>query len=285
MCLLAISYVSCLIYVGGKLKAFGAANSQLTTPVTKATENKLVLVEIPTDSREKEIFLATGVLTAIAVWVLLQATGLFVDEIHPWTTIYTGLCALVGIVDVFFNKGVEVKQAAAGIERLILRDPERQAHVDAAGFLAGYLLGLPCYCFKPDVIEALKMVQDYPASLSVYQQTPRDMKSKANVKKDPLNQQKLESILAELKSRFSFSTPAADETPTAATTAETTKAVAKSSALAKADLKQTALAKDLQEQIYKDEKVQLTTDAKVFNLGRVLVWLMVPVAAEKLKYG
>jgi hypothetical protein len=43
------------------------------------------------------------------------------------------------------------------MNRLFLRDPEREARVQAATFLAAYVLGLPCFCFSPNVLEALRM--------------------------------------------------------------------------------------------------------------------------------
>lgn len=43
-------------------------------------------------------------------------------------------------------------------------------HCDSAAFLVGYLLGLPCFCFKPDVVEAVKLLREYPDSLNAYKQ-------------------------------------------------------------------------------------------------------------------
>ena len=73
-------------------------------------------------------------------------------------------------LDVVFRQGSALRQAAAGLERLVLSDDERQSHCDGAAFLVGYLLGLPCFCFRPDVVEALKLLREYPELLNVYKQ-------------------------------------------------------------------------------------------------------------------
>jgi hypothetical protein len=79
---------------------------------------------------------------------------------------HSGLLAL----DVTFRQATGIRQAAAGLDRLILRDEERQAHCDGSAFLAGYLLGLPCFCYKADVSEAVRLLSDAAESLSVYKQ-------------------------------------------------------------------------------------------------------------------
>ena len=47
----------------------------------------------------------------------------------------------------------------AGLTRLFLRDTERETRVQAATFLVAYLLGLPCFCFRPNVLETLRMTE------------------------------------------------------------------------------------------------------------------------------
>lgn len=69
----------------------------------------------------------------------------------------------MGVWDLTQRKGQELTLALAGINRLFLRDPERDAHVQAATFLSAYLLGLPCFCFSPNVMEAVRMTAQVPA--------------------------------------------------------------------------------------------------------------------------
>ncbi len=124
-------------------------------------------VTVPSDAREIEVFLATNIGIAGLIWVILQVLGAFSGDVHPWASLYSSLLLLAGGANVLLRQGKELRQAVAGIERLILRDEDRQAHVDASAFLAGYLLGLPCFCYKPDVAEALKMMQSKQGNLCV----------------------------------------------------------------------------------------------------------------------
>lgn len=78
--------------------------------------------------------------------------------------------ALSMAADVYFREGKELKMAAAGLERLTLRNEEREGHCDAAALLVGYTLGLPCFCFRPDVLEALRLFRDAPSSLEAFKQ-------------------------------------------------------------------------------------------------------------------
>jgi hypothetical protein len=64
------------------------------------------------------------------------------------------------VLDTIFRNGSAVRAAAAGVERLILRDEEREEFVEASGLVLGYLLGLPCFAFQPDVGEAVKMLRN-----------------------------------------------------------------------------------------------------------------------------
>lgn len=55
--------------------------------------------------------------------------------------------------------GKLVSLVLSGWNRLFLRDPERECRVQAATFLTAYLLGLPCFCFSPNVLEVMRMVE------------------------------------------------------------------------------------------------------------------------------
>lgn len=105
-----------------------------------------------------------------ALWVSFEAAQNIFTDLHPWTTLL-GIAAIIAAgVDVAVKQGKGLKQASAGLERLVLKDAERETHSDGAAFLVGYLLGLPCFCFRPDVTEALKMLRDDPECLDFYRQ-------------------------------------------------------------------------------------------------------------------
>lgn len=100
-------------------------------------------------------------------------------------------------------------------------------------------MGLPCYCFRPDVVEALRMLRDNPSSLDSYKQ--------------PLAR-KTSSIPTISRSFFDAFTGKQQPTNTSVFTIPALPS-------------------------------SVAPETDVFALGRVLVWLMAPVAAEKLKYG
>jgi hypothetical protein len=62
----------------------------------------------------------------------------------------------------FTAQGASSKLILSGLNRLFLRDPEREARVQSATFLIAYLLGLPCFCFSPNVMEAVRLSSDVP---------------------------------------------------------------------------------------------------------------------------
>ena len=68
------------------------------------------------------------------------------------------------------RQGSSIRKAAAGLERLLLSDDERVAHCDGSALLVGYLLGLPCFCYRPDVVEAVKLLRESPDSLDAFKQ-------------------------------------------------------------------------------------------------------------------
>lgn len=228
-------------------------------------------MSVPTDNRGSEVFLATSLLLSLLLWVFLQLTGIFVEDLHPYTALYTILCTLTGAYDVVLRGGKELKQAVSGLERLILKDDERQAHVDASAFLAGYLLGLPCFPYKPDEREATKMARE-AAALTVYQQqVVRTLKANKqrnkgdNKETDGKGSMTFERLLGEFKNSLGGGKGNGKEveiqkSPSSLTSSAPT-------------LPMPAVIPVIDE------------EDQVFNIGRVLIWLLTPVAAEQLKYG
>ena len=91
-------------------------------------------------------------------------------DAHPWATLCGSAVVAVAVLDLTLRQGIALRTAAAGIERLILSDKERQLHCDAASFLMGYLLGLPCFCYKPNVAETVALLQQQPDTLNAFKQ-------------------------------------------------------------------------------------------------------------------
>ncbi len=96
----------CKTSVGGSIRAFGVANSQVTSPVVDAISAAMVTVDVPTDDREIEVLFASIAFAVSSGWVMLQvypsrappvplinyhlssqAASYVNSEIHPWATL------------------------------------------------------------------------------------------------------------------------------------------------------------------------------------------------------
>ena len=219
----------------GNLKVFGAANSIITTPVMSKQQTKLIgsLSVLPYDNRDEEVLFAGSIAGIGLVYISLQFFSIFNDDLHPIATLLGCLSALIVGLDLFNRESKGIKAAIAGFDRLVLRDTEREMHCDGAAFLVGYLLGLPCFPFRPDTIEALKLVRDNPESLEIYKQPLALGKIKGTVSND----KQITDIVKD-------GNPIFDLPP-----------------------------------------LPNNNNNEIIGLGRVLVWLMAPVAAENMKYG
>eukprot|EP00557_Chaetoceros_sp_GSL56_P001727 CAMPEP_0176504666 /NCGR_PEP_ID=MMETSP0200_2-20121128/16062_1 /TAXON_ID=947934 /ORGANISM="Chaetoceros sp., Strain GSL56" /LENGTH=466 /DNA_ID=CAMNT_0017904127 /DNA_START=267 /DNA_END=1667 /DNA_ORIENTATION=+ len=151
------------------------------------------LPNVPVDNRAQEITSALLTLAVVGICLILQGfgNGLGLDEVTPYTSAILYSILGIGIVDNFFDglKGIssfiikmnseklpEAVKNAKGIEkdsmpfglgsgaitgtvvrgltRLWSVDTERECQCEAAAFFAAYSLGLPCFGFKPNALEA-----------------------------------------------------------------------------------------------------------------------------------
>lgn len=60
--------------------------------------------------------------------------------------------------DVWKNSGSSTKLVLSGMNRLFLKDVERESRAEAGAFLTAYITGLPCFAFQPNAVEALRCV-------------------------------------------------------------------------------------------------------------------------------
>ncbi len=245
---------------GGTLKAFGLSVSQLTSPLYSATNTRFMSSnKIPQDDRDVQIISFGAVTSFSALWVLLEIIGRFDSDVHPWATLLGCAGALVGFYDLSINKGAWFQNVLGGFDRLALRDSEREAFCDSSTLLSGYLLGLPCFCYQPEVVEALKLLRDNPAALDAFKQ-PRAiiLKKKAAKSASTASNNIFDAFFKPGKLLPSSDAAVVEET------------------------------KDITGE---NESFQLTSSINndkeeiALNLGRLLVWLYTPVAAEALKYG
>lgn len=268
------------MWPGDALRAFGLAIGQLTAPVTSATAAaSYSKVEIPYDDREKEVLLASVTAALAAALVGLQAWGFLQPDAQVWGNLYSLLLLGVISLDIFLRKGVDLRIAAAGIERLVLADDERQYHCDGAAFLAGYLLGLPCFCFRPDVLEALKLLREYPDCLDGYKQPLAQRASPQQQAGRGGGAFGVGNLFSSSKEPVTKAATAGGGSAGTTTGSSRTNAVADTlnTMLAPYNAAAAAAARRSSTEELKSERD--------LALGRVLVWLMAPVAAEQLKYG
>jgi len=118
------------------------------------------LPPVPHDERTSELGAGVAALTVLGGALMVEALGPLVHvDTWPATVVLVGAAVAAGL-DLTQRQGEEVKLVLAGLSRMFMRDPEREARVQAATFLSAYLLGLPCFCFSPNVLEAVKMTTD-----------------------------------------------------------------------------------------------------------------------------
>lgn len=142
------------------------------------------LPEIPTDERGTEI---TSALTVSSVLGFCWVCGVLgFDTITPYTTIVWVLILGVGAIDNFYDliklgtktfakdqvgelpkelplglgSGSLTGTIVKGFNRLIQVDTERECECEAAAFFVAYSLGLPCFSFRPNALEAAVMVAE-----------------------------------------------------------------------------------------------------------------------------
>jgi len=160
-----------------------------------------------------------------------------------------------GAAEVTLRQGSSIRKAAAGLERLLLSDDERVAHCDGSALLVGYLMGLPCFCFRPDVVEAVKLLKESPDSLDAYKQP-------AAAKRRPVTGSS-SSFMKMFQGGLGDKRKPAESV---------------SMSIQRVDL-------DADLSIYTDVGDKEAASQRLLRVGRLLIWLIAPVAAETMKYG
>ena len=142
------------------------------------------LPDIPTDDRGKEVTSALGVAGTVGFcWVV----GILnIQEITHFTNTVWIIIVLVGVIDNFYDllklgaktfgndklgelpkelplslgSGQVTGTIVKGFYRLLQVDTERECECEAAAFFIAYTLGLPCFSFRPNALEAAVMVAE-----------------------------------------------------------------------------------------------------------------------------
>eukprot|EP00535_Pseudo-nitzschia_heimii_P002892 CAMPEP_0197186504 /NCGR_PEP_ID=MMETSP1423-20130617/14081_1 /TAXON_ID=476441 /ORGANISM="Pseudo-nitzschia heimii, Strain UNC1101" /LENGTH=450 /DNA_ID=CAMNT_0042637849 /DNA_START=213 /DNA_END=1565 /DNA_ORIENTATION=- len=162
-------------------------NSKVACPdgTTKTRGERLAtLPDVPTDERGTEISSALAVSSVLGFcWV---AGVLNIEEITPFTTLLWTFIVAIGTLDNFYDliklgvktfandlggklpkelplslgSGQLTGTVVKGFNRLIQVDTERECECEAAAFYIAYSLGLPCFSFRPNALEAAVMVAE-----------------------------------------------------------------------------------------------------------------------------
>jgi hypothetical protein len=137
----------------GSVKAFGSAVPMLSNMPSNSKQRSSLLSfldKLPEDERGREVVSASVTLAAIGSLVSLQLIGIFWDDAHMLANLlFLSSAGFIGF-DVMRQQSLNVKKAFMGIERLFVQDTERECWSEAAAFLAAYMLGLPCFCYRPE---------------------------------------------------------------------------------------------------------------------------------------
>jgi hypothetical protein len=182
----------------GSFSQYGILQKEITAlPTTRESRVRLLdgsiktrgdrldsLPDIPTDERGKEVASAAAV--SAVVGFCWAAGVLDLDGITPFTSAVWILIVTIGILDNFYDllkfsvttfakdkvgdlpdelplslgSGQISGTVVKGFSRLIQVDTERECECEAAAFFAGYTLGLPCFSFRPNSLEAAVMVAE-----------------------------------------------------------------------------------------------------------------------------
>lgn len=116
----------------------------------------LVLLQVPDDDRTQEIGYAASFILLLGSDFSWEGVG---QVMHYDTTIPTAIGILTAsamAVDVWKGSGYTSKLIINGLNRLFLKDVERESRAEAGAFLVAYITGLPCFAFQPSAVEALR---------------------------------------------------------------------------------------------------------------------------------
>lgn len=150
------------------------------------------LDDVPSDDRGKEVTSALAVSGVVGVCFLANFLGM--EDITPLTNFISFAIVTVGVVDNFYDvlkfgsnvaissmdtsdsnkekmkipekdslpfglgSGKLTGTVVRGLTRLLSVDTERECQCEAAALYAAYTLGLPCFAFRPNSLEAAYLI-------------------------------------------------------------------------------------------------------------------------------
>ncbi|CAM9264507.1 unnamed protein product [Choristocarpus tenellus] len=146
--------------VGQKFSRDLGSLSLLPTNISQKDKALKGLPKVPTDDRTLEISYAASFVALVGCDFSWEGIG---QVMHTDTTVPTvlGLLTAAAVaVDVWKGAGENSKTVLNGLNRLFVKDVERESRAEAGAFLVAYITGLPCFAFQPSAIEALRMMTE-----------------------------------------------------------------------------------------------------------------------------
>jgi len=164
---------------------------------TTRAERLESLAAVPTDNRAQEVSAAIITMGVVGVCLFVQGigSGLGLEDLTPITSFILTTIIGVGIIDNFFDaikgfssfvvkmnaeklpdavknidgpdkesmplglgSGLITGTIVKGLTRLLTVDTLRECECEAAAYFAAYSLGLPCFAFRPNALEAAILV-------------------------------------------------------------------------------------------------------------------------------
>ncbi|CAM9803481.1 unnamed protein product [Scytosiphon promiscuus] len=146
--------------VGQKFSRDLGRLSLLPTEASQKQKALQGLAPVPDDDRTEEISYAASFMVLVGSDFSWEGVG---QVMHYDTTIPTvigTITAAAVAIDVWKRSGCTSKMVLNGMNRLFLKDVERESRAEAGAFLTAYMTGLPCFAFQPSAVEALRMAAD-----------------------------------------------------------------------------------------------------------------------------
>mmetsp|Transcript_12829 Transcript_12829/g.25644 ORF Transcript_12829/g.25644 Transcript_12829/m.25644 type:complete len:475 (-) Transcript_12829:312-1736(-) len=169
------------------LDLYGALQAQYLPPLPSRpnarAEALAAAPPLPRDVRDEDVVAATSVGALVAACLFLDATDGLLFHTELWQPdLALAALAVVAVLDSgygylraaskfvkevpdlpaseIFGTGELTGGVVRGAERLLKTDTERECGCEAAGFFAAYVLGLPCFAFRPNALEAAVLVYE-----------------------------------------------------------------------------------------------------------------------------
>lgn len=145
----------------GAVKANGACKnygtSQFSLPSKPSASELESLPATPSDARGLEVSAASVVLGLLGFILFGQVLDILPGVDIPTGPLFFLTLAVFGY-DRYSTEGQLLGVVSRGSNRLLSRDLQRECNIESASFIVGYLLGLPCCPFAPNVDKPLEML-------------------------------------------------------------------------------------------------------------------------------